>query len=71
MTTLIVTEKPKVAERIANSIGNPKKKSKDGVEGEEIEKLEIPIETGVIKEDKPDDQVDIQDSMENKADEGS
>lgn len=30
MTTLIITEKPKVAERIANSIGSPKKNSKRG-----------------------------------------
>ena len=36
MTTLIVTEKPNVAERIANSIGKPAKKSRSGVSYYEV-----------------------------------
>lgn len=37
MTTLIVTEKPKVAERIANSIGSPKKTVKRGAAYYEVD----------------------------------
>ena len=45
------------------------KKSKEGGGEEEIEKLEIPIETGEIKEEITDDQAEVKESMENKEEE--
>jgi len=48
MTTLIVTEKPNVAERIAKSIGNPTKKSHSGIAYYEVDGIYVAPAVGHI-----------------------